>query len=781
MKKMTLAIAMLTLGMSVNVTAQEHYAIITDPTTGMKGCLNQDSVLILPFKYEQLEHIGNGYFFSVKGSKGGIVDSIGYECVPNIYGNESSLFVKYRRMWCTKDLKRGQGGVTGYSIPVGGGNVTLEKDTLGAKFGLIDFTGKTILPFVYDDTDDKLKGSLLRVSKKGKYGFIDVEKGREVVPCIYDKIHMGVVVYRLWFGQGYNLNYRQSNLIAAMKGGKWGFLNLQGQVIIPFKYDKAIDDDYDYVFQGGRAPVVRNGLVGLINEKGIEVVPPQYKWIEMRQTFYRKNSVDYPSAKMTNGKVVLLNKQNRVCTKQYDNVFACIDSFAIYKLGEKYGLIDLTTCKETTAAVYDEITEKSIGDGFIRFKKGEKYGFLDKKGHEVFTGFDSAGSFENGYCAVRGSNNKWGYIKATGGNSTFIGYEYEEAGGFSKNGIAIVKKNSKYGCISTLDRVVIPFEHEKIFNDGPDRFVIQRGEKLAIYSANGKMLCPFSSRDIIINEIHKLEAQVSTQKVNNISSKVVRDLVDRNIPQNPVSNSNTFAVIIGNEKYQEVAQVPFAENDAKIFAEYCKKTLGVPVQNVRIYENASYGTLLSAIKDIKSIAEAYSGNCSVIFYYAGHGIPNEQSKDAYLLPVDADGKQMDICYSVGNLYRELGSLGAKNVVVFLDACFSGALRGNGMLMTARSVALKAKAETPQGNMVVFSAATGDETAWPYKEKGHGMFTYFLLRKLQESKGNCSLGELGDYIKNNVSQQSVVVNRKSQTPTITPSSSVIETWKTIKLK
>lgn len=104
-----------------------------------------------------------------------------------------------------------------------------------------------------------------------------------------------------------------------------------------------------------------------------------------------------------------------------------------------------------------------------------------------------------------------------------------------------------------------------------------------------------------------------------------------------------------------------------------------------------------------------------------------------------------------------------------------------MLASARGVAIKSKEQAPQGNMVVFSAATGDETAYPYNEKGHGLFTYFLLKKLNDTKGECTLGELGQYVQDNVRQQSVVVNRKSQTPTITPSPSIKDSWKNLKLK
>ena len=84
-------------------------------------------------------------------------------------------------------------------------------------------------------------------------------------------------------------------------------------------------------------------------------------------------------------------------------------------------------------------------------------------------------------------------------------------------------------------------------------------------------------------------------------------------------------------------------------------------------------------------------------------------------------------------------------------------------------------------MVVISAATGDETAWPYKEKGHGLFTYYLLKKLQSTKGNVSLGQLSDYIKTEVGKQSVVTNAKKQTPTVNVSQNMSDSWYQLKLK
>ena len=257
--------------------------------------------------------------------------------------------------------------------------------------------------------------------------------------------------------------------------------------------------------------------------------------------------------------------------------------------------------------------------------------------------------------------------------------------------------------------------------------------------------------------------------------------VDKDIPQTKERQENTYAVIITNENYKMVEHVPYALNDGEIFMAYCKDALGVPENNFFIRQDATSGELLSAINWIKDVSKSFEGNVNVIFYYAGHGVPNDLGSDAYLLPVDGDSRTVEVCYPVSKLYQELGGMNAKRVFVFMDACFSGSLRGKGSLNNARGVAIKVRNQLLKGNMVVFSAATWDETAWPYEEQEHGLFTYFLLKKLKESGGNCTLGELGEYIKKNVSQNSIVVNKKSQTPTIMSSGSLSNTWQQMKLK
>ena len=64
-------------------------------------------------------------------------------------------------------------------------------------------------------------------------------------------------------------------------------------------------------------------------------------------------------------------------------------------------------------------------------------------------------------------------------------------------------------------------------------------------------------------------------------------------------------------------------------------------------------------------------------------------------------------------------------LVLLDACFSGARRDGQMLAAqSKGVAVKPKEDVVSGNLVVFSASQGGETAYPYQEKKHGLFTYY---------------------------------------------------------
>ena len=314
---------------------------------------------------------------------------------------------------------------------------------------------------------------------------------------------------------------------------------------------------------------------------------------------------------------------------------------------------------------------------------------------------------------------------------------------------------------------------------------------------NSELFCPIVNRGydrpkkgsdntgmrLALSGVPKEGAQNTEHRPQTIDVPVIeatKSAVDLNIPETKVENTNTFVLIFANEDYQHVAPVAYAKNDGTIFKQYCVRTLGIPENHIQHIENATYNNMrmqMEWLKDVCSVVE----DARLIIYYSGHGFPDESTRAAYLLPIDGDGRYVSSAYSLDEFYRSLGALNAQSVTVFLDACFSGSVRNGDMLYQAHGVALKPKPGVPQGKTVVFSAAQADETAGFMASEQHGMFTYFLLKKLQETQGEVTLQELADYIVKNVQRESLIMARKKQTPCVIPSGTMGETWKTITLR
>lgn len=264
--------------------------------------------------------------------------------------------------------------------------------------------------------------------------------------------------------------------------------------------------------------------------------------------------------------------------------------------------------------------------------------------------------------------------------------------------------------------------------------------------------------------------------------------VDINIPQTKDKNAMVYALVIGNEDYKSQqadlnseVNVDFAVNDAKIFKEYLVKTLGIPEENITLLLNATSGKMNQAISKLNKIAEVSNGKAELIFYYAGHGLPEESSKEPYIVPVDISGTSVhNGGIKLADLYHKLTQFPSKKVTVFMDACFSGGGRNAG-LVSMRAVKIKPKENPIQGNLIVITSSSGDESSAPYKEKQHGLFTYYILKKLQESKGECTYKELSDFVSENVTLKSVLINNKSQTPQTLVSSEIQEKWAKLKFK
>lgn len=258
--------------------------------------------------------------------------------------------------------------------------------------------------------------------------------------------------------------------------------------------------------------------------------------------------------------------------------------------------------------------------------------------------------------------------------------------------------------------------------------------------------------------------------------------IDKDIPETKKYKAKTYALIIGNEDYHShqtglgsEIDVDFAARDAKIFKEYCTKTLGIPDKNITLLTDAKAVEIHRAVNKMNLLAKTAGISGELIFYYAGHGLPDEKTKEANLIPVDVSAKDMQFAIKLKDLYDKLTEHPTERVTVFLDACFSGGAREQG-LVAARGVKFKPKENLLSGNLIVFSASSGEQSSLPYKEKSHGMFTYYLLKKIRESEGNLSYGELAEYLKNEVSINSLLINEKEQTPQVNVSNQLGSEWK-----
>lgn len=270
-------------------------------------------------------------------------------------------------------------------------------------------------------------------------------------------------------------------------------------------------------------------------------------------------------------------------------------------------------------------------------------------------------------------------------------------------------------------------------------------------------------------------------------TKIEPSDVDIDIPTTTTSDPYKFALIIGNEDYTSFQaslktemNVEFAIRDAEMFKEYAMKVMGVPADNIIFIKNAKALEMHRAISQVGAIMKNSAGNADVYVYYAGHGFPDETTKEAFLVPVDVSGSDLQFAIKLSDFYKKLSEFPAKKVTVFLDACFSGGGRDLG-LMAARGVKVKPKEAKVVGNLIVFTASSGDQSSLPYREKNHGLFTYFLLKKLKETSGDVTYQELSNYLISNISIRSVMVNNKEQNPQTNISPLLGDKWKEWRMK
>jgi len=262
--------------------------------------------------------------------------------------------------------------------------------------------------------------------------------------------------------------------------------------------------------------------------------------------------------------------------------------------------------------------------------------------------------------------------------------------------------------------------------------------------------------------------------------------VDTLIPSIGRIYENRFAMIIGNEDYRShqkglnyESNVEFARRDAETFKQYAINTLGVKESNIIFMLDAKAVEMHRGINQLTSLLKATKGDGEAIVFFAGHGFPDEKTHEGHIIPVDVSGNDLEFAIKLKDLYAKLGENPSKGITVFLDACFSGGGREQGLL-AARAVRIRPREEPVKGNVLVLSASAGNESALPYRNKFHGMFSYYLLKALQDSSGDITMGELVDYVTSKVATSSIIHNNKEQNPTLNVSHQLSSDWRSWKL-
>ncbi len=243
---------------------------------------------------------------------------------------------------------------------------------------------------------------------------------------------------------------------------------------------------------------------------------------------------------------------------------------------------------------------------------------------------------------------------------------------------------------------------------------------------------------------------------------------------------HAYAVIVGVEDYRDLPKVDYARRDAEMVKAYLTKSLGYREQNIVMLLNDRVTKSDLEARFEKWLPKQVGQNkeAEVFVYYGGHGAPDPNTNQAFLVPYNGDPAYLETsAYPLTRLYETLGKLPAKSITVVMDSCFSGAGGRSVIQKGARPMLIKV--ENPlmaAQNMVVLSAAAGNQISNALPEKRHGLFTYYFLKGLQgeadaNKDGGVDVEELYAYMKPKVETEARRMNAE-QSPQLLPGADLL---------
>ena len=253
----------------------------------------------------------------------------------------------------------------------------------------------------------------------------------------------------------------------------------------------------------------------------------------------------------------------------------------------------------------------------------------------------------------------------------------------------------------------------------------------------------------------------------------------------PVASHQIFpddwGLIIGIEDYAHLPRVDFARKDALVIKEYFNRILGVPEYNIisLIDSDATKARISGYLR--RFIPANVNRNTTLYVYFAGHGAPDMEKGDPYLVPYDGDTLFIEETgYKLREFYKEINDLDINQAYVFLDSCFSGVASRAAEMLTKGSRPALLKVEDigmATQEVIALTATTSGQTSNPFPKEEHGLFTYYLLNalsgKADENEDRfVTIKEIYTYVTRHVTRAARRMG-KEQTPFISPSMGVLK--------
>jgi len=333
-------------------------------------------------------------------------------------------------------------------------------------------------------------------------------------------------------------------------------------------------------------------------------------------------------------------------------------------------------------------------------------------------------------------------------------------------------------------RIPFLFFTNTFYNYDDIQFTVSTSDKNGYSHTEKELTLPMGVR------IQK-ESEIRIEELKGAQGTIVMEksgLVDvDDVPENTGrldTRTNALAVIIGIENYKHNARATYKNRDATIMYQYARNVLGIPEKNIflRTDDGATKAELDYVFDEkIGWLKKRVKKDVSdVIVYLAGHGYPDVSSDTPYFIPQDVRAEQAMNGLSLKDIYGKLAALGAKNVIVFVESCFSGLSADSAPLVhNINPVRIRVRyPEFQNKNFTVITAASGQQVSSNSDALQHGVFTYHLLKGLKgaadaNTDKSITIEELWRYLEKSVPEEALNLDRE-QNPLIFPGLEILNT-------